>query len=342
VNKSRILFLAANPAGSQLQLDVESRAIEQKIRATDHRDSLELVTKWAVRPDDLLEYLNEYRPHVVHFSGHGTEEEQIILVDDSQRAIPVSSAALKQLFTTLKDNIRVVLLNACYSRDQAEAIVEVIDCAIGMKQEIGDEAALAFAASFYRAVGYGHSVNDAFEQGKVALMLQGIPEETTPTLLVREGVDADALFLVDVAEEDDSDVDQPSQEIADRVEQAAAPEASQQAAAPEGSQPASLNDVLPGTWQVQIQGTWGTAQMQLEVFPTAQFRGQLTTPMGTFSVDGSWHADPFTQQITLQGRQSNGFQVIPYGAMVQVSFFDPQQIVGVTNVGEQVSWQRIG
>jgi hypothetical protein len=175
MNKSRILFLAANPAGSQLQLEVESRAIEHKIRSTDHRDSLELVTKWAVRPDDLLEYLNEYRPHVVHFSGHGTEDEQIILVDESLRAIPVSSAALKQLFTTLKDNIRVVLLNACYSQDQAEAIVEVIDCAIGMKQEIGDEASIAFAASFYRAVGYGHSVNDAFEQGKVALMLQGIP-----------------------------------------------------------------------------------------------------------------------------------------------------------------------
>ena len=105
MNKSRILFLAANPAGSQLQLDVESKAIEQRIRATDFRDSLELVTKWAVSPDDLLEYLNEYRPHVVHFSGHGTEEEQIILVDASLRAIPVSSAALKQLFTTLKDNI---------------------------------------------------------------------------------------------------------------------------------------------------------------------------------------------------------------------------------------------
>lgn len=330
MNKSRILFLAANPAGSQLQLDVESRAIEQKIRSTDHRDSLELVTKWAVRPDDLLEYLNEYRPHVVHFSGHGTEEEQIILVDDSHRAIPVSAAALKQLFTTLKDNIRVVLLNACYSQDQAEAIVEVIDCAIGMKQEIGDEAAMAFAASFYRAVGYGHSVNDAFEQGKVALMLQGIPEETTPTLLVREGVDADALFLVDA---DEVDVEQPSHENADRVEQAAAPEA---------SQPVSLTDVLPGTWQVQFQGVWGTGEMQLEIFPTAQFRGQLATPMGMSSVDGSWRADPSTQQITLQGRQSNGFQVAPYAVMLQVTFFDPQQIAAVSNVGEQVSWRRTG
>ena len=330
MKKSRILFLGANPAGSQLALDEESRAIEQKIRSTDQRDSLELITKWAVRPDDLLEYLNEYRPHVVHFSGHGTEEEEIILVDESRRAFPVSAAALKQLFTTLKDNIRVVVLNACYSRDQAEAIVEVIDCAIGMKQEIGDSGSRAFAASFYRAVGYGHSVNDAFEQGKVALMLQGIPEETTPTLLVRAGVDADTLFLVDAEE---VGVDQPSLQTEDRVGEASAPE---------GPQPASLNDVLPGSWQVQIQGAWGTAQMQLEVFPTAQFRGQITAPMGMSSVDGSWYADPSTQQITLQGRQSNGFQVVPYAAVLQVTFFDPQQIVAITNFGEQVAWQRIG
>ncbi len=331
MKKSRILFLGANPAGSQLALDEESRAIEQKIRSTDQRDSLELITKWAVRPDDLLEYLNEYRPHVVHFSGHGTEEEQIILVDESRRAFPVSAAALKQLFTTLKDNIRVVVLNACYSRDQAEAIVEVIDCAIGMKQEIGDNAARAFAASFYRAVGYGHSVNDAFEQGKVALMLQGIPEETTPTLLVRAGVDADTLFLVDPEE---VDVDQPSLQTEDRVVQASAPE---------GSQPASLNDVLPGTWQVQIQSGVG--------YGADAARGLARRPSSAASSRRRWARAPSTgtgtptrplEQIALQGRQSNGFQVIPYAAVLQVTFFDPQQIVAITNIGEQVSWQRIG
>ena len=115
-----------------------------------------------------------------------------------------------------------------------------------------------------------------------------------------------------------------------------------QAAVPEASQPVSLNDVLPGTWQVQFQGVWGTGEMQLEILPTAQFRGQLATPMGMSSVDGSWHADPSTQQITLQGRQSNGFQVAPYAVMLQVTFLDLQHIVAVSNVGEQVSWQRIG
>ena len=161
-------------------------------------------------------------------------------------------------------------------------------------------------------------------------MLQGIPEETTPTLLVREGVDPDELFLVDPDEVDSAD---PSQATEDRGEQAGAPE---------GSQPSSLNDVLPGTWQVEIQSGWATAQLRLEVLPTAQFHGELTSPMGMSTVDGQWQANLFTRQIALQGRQSSGFQVVPYAAMVQVTFFDAQQIVSVSNIGEQVSWQRIG
>ncbi len=198
VPKCRILFLAANPEKTtHLALDEESREIDQKIRLSDHRDALDLVTKWAVRPDDLLQYLNQYRPHVVHFSGHGSETEEIILLDSKRRPKPVSKGALKQLFSTLKDNIRVVLLNACFSEPQAEAIVDVIDCAIGMKQAIGDDAAIVFAASFYRAIGFGKSVKEAFDQGKAALMLAGIPEENTPVLLVRSGVNPNSVVLVE-------------------------------------------------------------------------------------------------------------------------------------------------
>jgi serine/threonine protein kinase len=107
----------------------------------------------------------------------------------------VSQAALVNLFQTLKDNIRVVLLNACYSRTQAEAITEQIDCAIGMKQEVGDEAAILFAASFYRALGFGRSVREAFEQGKTALLLEGLDEQAIPELLVRKGVDPSLVVL---------------------------------------------------------------------------------------------------------------------------------------------------
>jgi hypothetical protein len=196
--KCRILFLAANPEGTApLMLDEECREIEMKLRAAEHRDSLEFITKWALRPEDLLQHLNQYRPHIVHFSGHGTRREEIVLLDPSRQAKTVSKVALKQLFSTLKDNIRVVVLNACFSRAQAEGISEVIDFTIGMKRAIGDRAAIVFAAAFYQAIGFRRSVPEAFNQGKVALLLEGIPEEDTPELLVRTSVDPCRVTLFD-------------------------------------------------------------------------------------------------------------------------------------------------
>lgn len=143
MEKIRILFVSANPVGTTLlKLDEEVREIEEKVRAAKHRESLQLITKWAVRPDDLLQSLNQHKPHVVHFSGHGSSTEEIILLDKLGNPKPVSKEALVSLFRTLKDNIRVVLLNACFSRPQAEAITGEIECAIGMMRAIGDDGAI--------------------------------------------------------------------------------------------------------------------------------------------------------------------------------------------------------
>ncbi len=196
-SKVKILFLSANPTStSRLGLDEEIRAITEKIRASEHRDLVEVVSYWAVRPDDLLQALNEHQPHVIHFSGHGSSAEEIILVDSQGLAQAVSKKALINLFKTFKGNIQVVLLNACYSQSQAEGIIEHVPCAIGMSNSIGDKAAISFAASFYRAIGFGRSVREAFEQGLAALMLEGIDEERTPKLLARNDVDAAKVLLI--------------------------------------------------------------------------------------------------------------------------------------------------
>jgi hypothetical protein len=75
----------------------------------------------------------------------------------------------------------------------------IVPCAIGMKKSIGDRAALVFAASFYRAIGFGRSAKEAFDQGVAALMLEDIPEEGTPELLTQDGVDASKIVLIDPA-----------------------------------------------------------------------------------------------------------------------------------------------
>jgi len=197
MQKVKILFLAANPAGTQpLQLDEEIRQITAKIRASEHCDALELVSLWAVRPDDLHQGLLEHKPHIVHFSGHGSSTAEIILQDQNRNPKPVTKAALLALFRALKDNVRVIVLNACSTRPQAKALGEIIDCVVGMNKPIGDDAAMVFAASFYRAIGFGRSVQEAFDLGKVALLLEGIPENKTPELFVRKDVDASTLSLV--------------------------------------------------------------------------------------------------------------------------------------------------
>lgn len=195
-SKKIISFFAANPQDtSKLALDEEARDIQAKIRASDHRTLLELRTRWAVRPDDLLQALNEDNPDIVHFSGHGNGFQGIFLHDEDAGTKVVSAIGLKRLFTALKSNIRLVVLNACFSRLQAEAIVEVIDCVISMNTSIGDTTARLFAASFYRGLGFGHSVQNAFDQGLAAIALSEHNEVNTPELLTRHGLNAEQVFL---------------------------------------------------------------------------------------------------------------------------------------------------
>jgi hypothetical protein len=172
------------------------RAITQKIRAAEHRDLIQIVIASAVRPDDLLQAMNEHRPHVVQFSGHGSDNDKIIVCDETGHPKPISKEALVALFESTLSNVRVVILNSCYSKSQAEAIVSVVPCAIGMNDTIEDRAALIFAASFYRAIAFGNSVEMAFKQGIAALKLEGIEQDDIPELITREGINPSEVFII--------------------------------------------------------------------------------------------------------------------------------------------------
>jgi hypothetical protein len=207
MSKAKILFFASNPKNTdQMNLENEARYITRTIRESKYRDLLDLVTAWAVRSTDLLEELNRHKPEIVHFSVHGSVEDGLILVDDQGNSELVSTGALKMLFTTVKDNIRLVILNACFSALQGQAISEVIECVVAMNKEIGDEAAISFATAFYSALGYGRSVQEAFDQGKTVLKLKGIPEENTPQIFCRAGVDPNLLQILPYHESIPDDV----------------------------------------------------------------------------------------------------------------------------------------
>ena len=78
-----------------------------------------------------------------------------------------------------------MVLNACYSEAQAEAIVQHIPYVIGMNQEVGDTAAREFAVGFYDALGAGKSIEIAYKFGCNSIRMAGIPEDLTPVLKKR-------------------------------------------------------------------------------------------------------------------------------------------------------------
>jgi hypothetical protein len=195
--KITVLFLAANPLDQPaLRLDEEVRAINDTIRKSKHRDSVKLESLWAIRPSDVLQALNEHEPHIVHFSGHGSEEDEIVFQDDVGKAKCVSLEAIIQMMMACSGRIRLVFFNTCHSRNQAEAVVRHVEAAIGMKTEIGDDAARVFAAQFYSAIGFGLPVQRAFDQAKALLMMEGIGEEDTPALFLKAGVVREELVIV--------------------------------------------------------------------------------------------------------------------------------------------------
>jgi hypothetical protein len=182
-----ILFLASNPTDTgRLRLDKEHREIDEGLRRSNERDRFNLLAKFAVRIDDLRRSLLDHCPRIVHFAGHGEGAAGILLENDLGQSVPVPNNALAGLFKLCANHVECVVLNACYSDVQAEAIGKYIPYVVGMRADVSDEAALEFAVAFYDALGAGKAIEEAFRFGRNAIAMKGIPEHLTPVLRIKD------------------------------------------------------------------------------------------------------------------------------------------------------------
>jgi hypothetical protein len=169
----KILFLTANPLedSDHLRVDAEIRAIAnltKESKAMKRRIVVEF--RLAVQPEDLVPALEEVRPTLAHFSGHGDQEGGLVLDDGRGRSTFVGFTALGNMFARFNANgspLRCVVLNGCYTAAASPAINRSVDAVVGSKGEIADNSALEFARGFYTALASGDSVGEAVERGKV-------------------------------------------------------------------------------------------------------------------------------------------------------------------------------
>lgn len=181
-----ILFLAANPTAKQLSFGNEHSDISIALSEKNIKSKFTIEAKRGTTVKNMLEAIKEFSPTIIHFVGHGTgieiknnkdiERGLIFHNSDYDGEKTLDAETLNAMFRRIKKKqpqLKIVVLNACYSEPQAKAISHHGIYAIGSNDQIGSFAARAFAAGFYRQYALKNDVVDAAEEGVTHAMQEG-------------------------------------------------------------------------------------------------------------------------------------------------------------------------
>jgi hypothetical protein len=132
-----ILVLSANPLTTDLlQLEQEAELIRQRLQEGNVGKNYLVKAERAVQVTDISKYLLQYQPLILHFSGHGHANGDLIFTNPQGQPQPVSPSALAELLAAIPSRIECVFLNACFSLAQADALAERVSCVIGMSRPL--------------------------------------------------------------------------------------------------------------------------------------------------------------------------------------------------------------
>jgi hypothetical protein len=186
-----VLFLGS-AAGIALDLKGELQQIERALAASAGKERFTLKSAFDVKAEDLFAQLNENNADVFHFSG-SMHQGDVLLHAEGGGVRTVSQSALVGLVRSAGKSIRLAVLNACNSLGCAEALADVVGCAIGVRADITDPEAILYSKTFYGALGYGRNVQECHEQAILALQMEGAPREHWPEIRVGANVQSSAV-----------------------------------------------------------------------------------------------------------------------------------------------------
>ena len=176
----RIQFVAANPTESaRLKIGGEYGDIQTAISGAQNRDNLQLLQPLLSATTRSFTRTLLADPHILHFSGHGSEEG--ILFENNEgfgQVVGSLSGVLREV-----SSLRCVLLNACYSVTLAQAIKKDLPdlhiiCAT---LAVAEDNAHTFSAAFYEGLGANKTIEAAFRFARAAV---GLDDSSAADMLV--------------------------------------------------------------------------------------------------------------------------------------------------------------
>src|SRR5574341_536179 len=177
VTQLPLKLLVASAAPSDLpKLDFESERnnLTQALVDEQAKGWVKIEFVEHARRQTVRDTLMEFRPHVFHFSGHGSwrnEKASIAFEDAYGDTDPIASDDVAVLFGGLPD-LRLIVLNACESAIDsttqpltgiAPKILQQagVPAVVAMQAPILDRAAIAFSRAFYNQLAQGRPIDEA-------------------------------------------------------------------------------------------------------------------------------------------------------------------------------------
>jgi hypothetical protein len=158
------VLVAANDHDRPLDLGAEARAIEQAIGWSRVR------AVPAATPEMIVDAVNDHGPEVLHFAGH-SNGVGLYLRDDLDNELEVTAEDFRDFVENR--NVRLLILNSCYSKATAEMCLPHVATVIGSSRNLSDEDACRFARELYKSLGKGNSAKQAKKDAIDVVKMRG-------------------------------------------------------------------------------------------------------------------------------------------------------------------------
>lgn len=198
--KLRVLYLTASPLAQDsppLRVDAEVNNVLKALRGAKHRELVDLQHRPAATIEDLVNGLNDHRPHVVHFSGHAGGG---LLFDNASLVAPekhlIGYKAVARLLAATDQPPTVVVLNACETIEAAIEILEAAAIVIATTDTVGDASAGIFATHFYAAIAAAQTVEAAVDQARAMISVALPDEPDVIAICAADGIEPHEVRLV--------------------------------------------------------------------------------------------------------------------------------------------------
>jgi CheY-like chemotaxis protein len=181
----KLLIAAAAPIDFvPLQVRQEIELIKNTLKDEGLQERIQIEFILAANIDSLTKALFQFRPNIIHISGHGFSSGGIIFEKTSGESEIVLADAFVHLLSLHSESLQCVVLNMCDSIELAAKLVEYVPYVIGMSGEIEDVAANAFSKGFYQAIAYQRSIPLAYKHGCSEIHFVSADQQFLPKIFI--------------------------------------------------------------------------------------------------------------------------------------------------------------